>query len=69
MATINQRLGDRIKKLRKQAGLSQEDLAVLAKVDLISINEIETGHRNPSLRTIHKIALALKIETKDIFDF
>lgn len=68
MATINQRLGDRIKKLRKLAGLSQEDLAVLAKVDLTSINEIEMGHRNPSLRTIHKIALALKTDTKSLFD-
>lgn len=69
MANINERIGDRIKKLRKQAGLSQEKLAVLSKIDLTSINEIETGHRNPSLRTLYKISLALEMDLKSLFDF
>lgn len=66
MATIYEKLGKRIRDLRKKAGLSQEELAEKAKLDLTSISEIESGLRNPSLKTIHKIALALKIQVKEL---
>ncbi|MBI3379452.1 helix-turn-helix transcriptional regulator [Candidatus Gottesmanbacteria bacterium] len=66
MATIFGKLGIRIKDLRKKAGLSQEELAERAKLDLTSISEIESGLRNPSVKTIHKIALALKVTLKDL---
>jgi transcriptional regulator with XRE-family HTH domain len=69
MANINERVGNKIKKLRKKTGFSQEQIALNAKKDFTSINEIETGRRNPSLRTIYKIALALKVGVKDLFDF
>ncbi len=58
MASIYEKLGNRVKQLRKNADLSQEELAEKAKLDLTTISEIESGLRNPSLKTIHKIALA-----------
>lgn len=50
-------------------GVSQEQLSFESHIDLTSVSEIETGVRNPTLRTIHKIALALKVHTKELFDF
>ena len=68
MATIYQKLGDNIQKIRKSKGLTQEKLAELAKIDPKSIIEIENGKRNPSLKTIHKIALALKVKPQELLD-
>jgi len=48
-------------------GLSQEELANRAKLDLTSISEIESGSRNPSLKTLYKISLSLKIPLKELF--
>ncbi|PIS09258.1 transcriptional regulator [Candidatus Beckwithbacteria bacterium CG10_big_fil_rev_8_21_14_0_10_34_10] len=60
MATIYKKFGQKVRKLRKQLGLSQEKLAELARIDPKSIVEIESGKRNPTLKTIRKIASALK---------
>jgi len=68
MATIYEKVGERIKKLRRDAGLSQEQLATESKLDLTSISEIESGLRNPSLKTLYKISLALKGNIKDLID-
>jgi transcriptional regulator with XRE-family HTH domain len=69
MATITEKLGSKIRHLRTKQKLSQEELAIKAKLDLTSINEIENGSRNPSVRTVHKIALALKTPLSEIFSF
>lgn len=68
MATYK-KLGEKIRKIRRKRKLTQERLAELAKVDPKSIIEIEAGKRNPTLKTISKIANALGIEVKDIFPF
>ncbi len=46
--------------------MSQEAVALDAKVDLTTISEIECGLRNPSLKTIVKIAKALKVEPYEL---
>lgn len=61
--------GNKIREIRKQRGVSQEGLADLADLDRTYIGGIERGIRNPSLRNIGKIAKALKIKPKDLFDF
>lgn len=66
MASIYEKLGNRVKQLRKNVGFSQEELAEKAKLDLTSVSEIESGLRNPSLKTLHKIALALKIQVSKL---
>lgn len=69
MASITERFGKKVRELRKRKGISQEELSFLSHIDLTSVSEIETGARNPTLRTIHKIGLALKVPIKDFFDF
>lgn len=67
MATINKNFGEKVRKLRKKQGMSQQDLAEKAGLDLTSVNEIENGGRNPMLKTIRKISSALKVSVKDLF--
>lgn len=62
MATIYQKFGNKVRKFRKQQKLSQEKLAELARIDPKSIIQIEGGRRNPTLKTIRKIATALKVK-------
>lgn len=69
MAAIYQKLGENIRKLRTKAKLSQEGLALKAKLDLTSVSEIESGYRNPSVKTLHKIASALDIPLFELFKF
>lgn len=69
MATITQRFGSRVKKLREQRKISQQALADKAKVDLTTVNEIENGNREPMLRTMWKLANALEVKVMDLFDF
>lgn len=66
MATVTQKLGDKIRKFRKQKGLSQEKLAELAKIDYSYLNLIEAGKRNPTIKRLHKIARVLKIPLKEL---
>lgn len=69
MATVNQKLGERIRQLRKSRKISQEELAYQAKMDYSYLNEIEAGKRNPSVKRIAEIARVLKVPLKEIFDF
>lgn len=54
-------LGSRIRALRKRAGISQEALADLAKLDRTYIGGIERGERNPSFDNLMKVARALGV--------
>ncbi len=53
------KLGERIRNLRRQKGLTQEKLAEFSKVDPKSVISIELGKRNPTIKTLTKIAKAL----------
>lgn len=58
--------GETVRRLRRQKGLSQEKLAELAKVDPKTVIQIESGKRNPTLKTLQKIAAALKVSLKTL---
>ncbi len=67
MVTIYARFGNKVRELRKKRKLSQQELAEKARMDFTSISEIESDLRNPYLKTIYKIASALKIDVKELF--
>lgn len=62
-------LGKRIKNLRETAGLTQETLAEKAGISLDFLGKIEVSINKPGLRSLLKIANALNIEIKELFDF
>lgn len=66
MGIIQKKIGEKVKRFRLERDLGQEKLAELAKVDFTTINRIENGKTNPSVKTIEKIARALKVSPKDL---
>ncbi len=60
--------GKRLRELRLQKGYSQEKLAEFARMHRNYIGMVERGERNITLLNIKKIARALNIETKELFN-
>lgn len=56
-----------IKKLRKLAKLSQEELARLCKVSRQTINAIENDKYDPTLQLAFNIASALETTVDELF--
>jgi len=67
--TIQQKFGNRVRKLRKNRGWSQEEFADECGLHRTYIGAIERGERNVSLNNIHAIAKALGISVKELFDY
>ncbi|WP_303176457.1 helix-turn-helix domain-containing protein [Paraprevotella xylaniphila] len=60
--------GQEVQRLRNEKGLSQEQLAEIAHVHRTYIGMIERAEKNITLLNIEKIAKALKVNIKDLFD-
>jgi XRE family aerobic/anaerobic benzoate catabolism transcriptional regulator len=58
--------GERIRKLRRAKGWRQIDLAEQSGVHEVHISDLERGTREPGLRTLSKIALALGISLSEL---
>ena len=65
--TVLVQFGSRVRDLRQQAGLSQEAFAHACKLDRTYVSGIERGVRNPSLKNVARIAVALKVSLSDLF--
>ncbi|MBI1814051.1 MAG: helix-turn-helix transcriptional regulator [Deltaproteobacteria bacterium] len=63
---IQQRLGERIRMLRKTRGWSQEKLAEKANHHWTYIAGLERGERNPTLRVLADIAKALDVPIREL---
>ena len=68
MPDIQKKFGDKLRELRRQKGLSQEDLALKSGLHRTYISDIERGSRNLSLKNIEKIAKALGLATKSLLE-
>ncbi|MCO5238143.1 MAG: helix-turn-helix domain-containing protein [Chitinophagaceae bacterium] len=55
-------IGSLFKKRREFLSLKQEDLAEMSGITTRTINIVETGVGNPSLKTLEKLALVLGLE-------
>jgi transcriptional regulator with XRE-family HTH domain len=60
------KLSMRIKQLRKRREMTQEALARSARVSLAYIGRLETGHHDPKLSTLRKLAKALGVPVADL---
>jgi len=64
---IRKKLGERIRELRKSAGITQEELGEKAELNYKFIGELERGQVNVSLDSIARIADAIGVKIGDIF--
>lgn len=62
-------LGENIAKLRTKQKISQVGLSDLCGFEKSNMSRIENGNTSPTIKTLRKIAKALDIEMKDLFDF
>lgn len=60
------RFGQRLRQLRKEKNLSQEELSFRADLHRTYIGMIERAEKNITLINIEKIAKALGVEIKDL---
>lgn len=67
--SFNQKLGKRVKELRLAKGWTQEILEEHSGMDRTYISDIERGVRNPSVKSLEKLAKALRVKVSDLTDF
>lgn len=63
---IKERFGKRIKFLREQLNISQEQLAEIAGLHRTYVSSVERGERNISLENIVKLAQSLKCKPDEL---
>jgi DNA-binding XRE family transcriptional regulator len=61
-----QALGERIRRLRKRAGLTQAELAKRARIGRITVVRIENGQMYARVETLRRIAQALDVKLVDL---
>ena len=66
---FTQRVGLAIRNQRRAAGLSQEGLALEARIDRSFLSEIERGLKSPTVETILVIAQALGLKASELIRF
>lgn len=69
MADTKKLIGARIKALRKQAELTQEQLAERVELDARHLSRLELGRHFPSLDSLERIALVLNVPLAEFFQF
>ena len=62
------KFGQRVRKLRKENNLSQEELSFKANLHRTYIGMIERAEKNITLVNIEKIAKALNVDIKELFN-
>lgn len=59
-------LGRNVRRLREEAGLSQEQLAFDAGMKRSYLSDMERGVRNPSVKALGRLAKALNVPPSDL---
>ncbi len=66
---FHKKFGQRVRFLRKEKGMTQEQLSLEIDADNSYIANIENAHRDIPLSRIYKISKALGVPLKELFDF
>ena len=65
--TLRKKFGMRVRELRKQLGLSQEELGFKSNIHRTYIGAVERGEQNVSLDNIGRIAKHLRVTLSELF--
>ena len=66
---ILKKFGEKIRRIRRERGISQEKLAHEAGIERSYMGAIERGERNPTLLKIYKIVTTLKVNSSELLPF
>lgn len=64
--TVAERFGHNLHMARREARISQEDLAAQVFLDRAALSRIENGHRYPRLDHIVRLAEAIGVQVRDL---
>ena len=65
-ADIQRVVAERIKKIRKKKGITQEQLAELAGLNRTHLYRLETGKQSMTLRTLKILADTLDVRVREL---
>jgi len=60
-------LGEKVRKIRLERGLSQEKLALLSGLHRTYVGAVERGERNVTLKNVEKLAKTLDVTLEELF--
>ena len=69
MSEISKAVGDRIRTLRNEQNLSQEELAERANINPTHLGRLERGEKSATLDSLEKVVIALGITFEDLFKY
>jgi transcriptional regulator with XRE-family HTH domain len=61
------RVAVNVQRLRRDRGLSQEELGARARVHQTYLSQVESAKRNPSIDVIERLAAALGVDISVLF--
>lgn len=67
MSDVAKQLGQRIRELRNERHMSQEEVAFKAGISPAHLGQIERALKNPTVDTVAKIAAALDLPVASLF--
>lgn len=59
-------LGEAIRRSRKAAGLSQEELAFEAQIDRTYVSQLENGHKSPTVDVLFRVCPILGMAASEL---
>lgn len=62
-------LGKHLRQIRKEKGLSMEQLAYKAEMEYRQLGRIERGEGSATVVTLLRLAEALEVDIKELFEF
>jgi len=66
---LREQFGKRLKQLRAQKGLTQEELAEAVGVSTDFISLMERGQRAPSFENLERLAEVFEVKVSELFEF
>ncbi|MEZ4801501.1 MAG: helix-turn-helix transcriptional regulator [Gelidibacter sp.] len=67
--TLQSLVGKRIKKLREEQKIPQQDIAAACNIEKSNFSRIEAGNTNPTIYTLSKIADKLSVTLSELLKF
>lgn len=61
-------IGDKIKQIRTEKGITQQELAEKCYFEKSNMSRIESGRTNLTIKTIYKISIVLGVKIRDLVD-